>query len=63
MGLLSMLWAKAKMERLRKRGLSMDPDYDYCYECSGYGDDYYLNDDGELVCRCPECPNNREDGD
>lgn len=35
--------------------------YDYCYECSGYGDDYYLNDDGELVCRCPECPNNRED--
>lgn len=39
----------------------MDPDYDYCYECSGYGDDCYLNDDGELVCRCPECPNNRED--
>ena len=37
----------------------MDPDYDYCYECSGYGDDCY--DDGELVCRCPECPNNRED--
>lgn len=39
----------------------MDPDYDYCYECSGYGDDYYLNDDGELMCRCPECPNSRED--
>ena len=35
--------------------------YDYCYECSGYGDDYYLNDDGELVCMCPECPINRED--
>lgn len=31
-----------------------DP-YDYCYECSGYGDDYYMNEDGELVCRCPEC--------
>ena len=30
-------------------------DDDYCYECSGYGDDYYVNDDGELVCRCPEC--------
>ena len=28
---------------------------------SGYGDDYYFDDDGELVCRCPECPNNRED--
>ena len=31
---------------------------DYCYECSGYGDDYYTNDDGELECRCPECPMN-----
>lgn len=31
-----------------------DP-YDYCYECSGYGDDYYMYEDGELVCRCPEC--------
>ena len=31
-----------------------DP-YDYCYECSGYGDDYYMDEDGELVCRCPEC--------
>lgn len=31
---------------------------DYCYECTGYGDDYYINDDGELVCRCPECPDN-----
>lgn len=38
-----------------------DDDYDaddYCYECGGYGDDYHLNDDGELVCRCPECPMN-----
>lgn len=23
-------------------------DYDYCYECTGYGDDYYLDEDGEL---------------
>lgn len=30
-----------------------DP-YDYCYECSCYGDDYYMDEDGELVCRCPE---------
>lgn len=30
----------------------------YCYECTGYGDDYYVDDDGELVCRCPECPFN-----
>ena len=39
-------------------------DYDYCYECTGYGDDYYINEDGELVCRCEEChynENNRDD--
>ena len=36
---------------------SMKPPYeDYCYECTGYGDDYYIDDDGELVLRCPECP-------
>ena len=34
-----------------------DP-YDYCYECGGYGDDYYMGEDGELICRCPECPMN-----
>lgn len=34
-----------------------DP-YDYCYKCSGYGDDYYMDEYGELVCRCPECPMN-----
>jgi hypothetical protein len=30
-------------------------DYDYCYECSGLGDDYYIDADGDLVCYCPEC--------
>ena len=34
-----------------------DP-YDYCYKCSGYGDDYYMDEDGELVCRCTDCPMN-----
>ena len=28
---------------------------DVCYECAGYGDDYSVNDDGELVCNCDEC--------
>lgn len=40
--------------------------YDPCYECGGYGDDYYINDEGELECRCPECPFNpsrRDDWD
>lgn len=32
--------------------------YDYCYECSGYGDDYYFDEDGELVSACEECPFN-----
>lgn len=32
--------------------------YDYedcCYECSAYGDDYFINDDGEMECYCPYC--------
>lgn len=33
-------------------------DYDYCYDCTGYGDDYYYNEDGELICRCEECQYN-----
>lgn len=31
---------------------------DYCYECGGYGDDYYVDENGEFVCRCPECSMN-----
>lgn len=31
---------------------------DYCYECQGYGDDYYVDDDGELVCMCSKCAYN-----
>lgn len=30
-------------------------DYDACYECTGYGDDYFLNDNGEWESRCPHC--------
>lgn len=29
--------------------------FDYCYECTAYGDDYYINDDGELKKRCSQC--------
>jgi hypothetical protein len=28
---------------------------DECYECSAYGDDYFINDDGELECACNTC--------
>lgn len=32
-------------------------DYDeICYECTGYGDDYYFDEDGELTHACPTCP-------
>lgn len=33
-----------------------DYHYDTCYECQSYGDDYYIDDDGELVCACDGCP-------
>lgn len=33
-------------------------DYDWCYECTGLGDDYYFDDDGELVCACADCIHN-----
>lgn len=36
-----------------------DDRYEYdCYECTANGDDYYVNENGEYVCRCDECPNN-----
>ena len=34
---------------------------DYCYECKGYGDDYSVNEEGELVCNCDDCPFNDDD--
>ena len=33
-------------------------DDDYCYECTGYGDDYFMNDDGEWESACSNCPHN-----
>ena len=26
-----------------------------CYECGAYGDDWYIDDNGEPVCACAEC--------
>ena len=31
---------------------------DVCYECTGYGDDYFINEDGELESACDTCPFN-----
>lgn len=30
-------------------------DSDICYECRGLGNDYYFDDDGELVNACTGC--------
>lgn len=40
-------------------------DLNYCEECDIYGDNYYIDEDGEHVSRCPECNMNpnRLDGD
>ena len=38
-------------------------DYDVCYECSGYGDNYFINDDGELECYCLQCVMNSNEWD
>lgn len=39
---------------------TVEDDYgdDYCYECTGYGDDYYIDENGELVSACTDCPFN-----
>lgn len=35
-------------------------DYDdYCYECSGYGDNYYVDEYGNFICACDNCLYNR----
>jgi hypothetical protein len=30
-------------------------DYDYCDDCRTNGDDYYFDDNGDMVCACTEC--------
>lgn len=34
----------------------INPWEDHCYECGGYGDDYSVDENGELVCNCFTCP-------
>lgn len=37
--------------------------YDWCYKCGGYGNDFRLDENGELVCNCPDCPMNPDNDD
>lgn len=30
-----------------------------CYECRGLGNDYYVDEDGELIFACEDCYFNR----
>lgn len=32
----------------------------WCGECTGYGNDYYTDENGELKCRCPDCMNDED---
>ena len=34
-----------------------------CWECSGLGDDYYLDETGERVSACSNCPLNEYEED
>ena len=39
-------------------------DDDKCYECTGYGDDYYYDDEtGDYVKACDDCPFNGNEGE
>lgn len=33
-----------------------EPYEDQCYECGAYGDDYRLDENGEWVSACDDCP-------
>lgn len=42
----------------------MERDYsDICYECTGYGDDYYTDENGNMISACDSCPYNAIDDD
>ena len=36
----------------------INEEYDCCYECTAYGDDYFINEDGEYESSCHHCPMN-----
>ena len=45
-------------ERSRHQMTDLDWNMDYCYECTAYGNDYYINKFGELIPACEDCPFN-----
>lgn len=52
-----MMQLVCRLHELWKLDINED-DFDPCYECRGYGDDYRIEDD-ELVSNCEGCPKNK----
>lgn len=50
------IWADMAqlLENLEER-IEQDVKAETCYECTGYGDDYYADEDGNLVSSCDTC--------
>ncbi len=47
-----------------ERGVEGMTNAERCYECTGYGDDWYTDPEtGEQVMACQDCPYNGEDED
>lgn len=34
---------------------------DFCYECVVFGNDYHEDENGNLICNCPQCSCDDED--
>ena len=52
---------KTKNHNFVKKDKEKEEEYEdwleeHCYECGGYGDDYYTDADGNLVSACTTCP-------
>lgn len=44
------------IDAIADREINDDEFYaDTCYECGGYGDDYSIDENGELMCNCDTC--------
>lgn len=54
---------KEYMRVTKQMNECIDSNFDYCYECEGYGDDYSVDENGELVHKCETCPSNPFRGD
>ena len=63
--LKNITWKKSENEKEHKITESEYNHYreerertEHCYECSGYGDDYSFDENGEMICNCESCPFN-----